>query len=433
MGSSRQRRSWPIALVLLTHLGLLGCTGDGASDLVEEDSPTSEPAERSSATDPVTLTWYTVPAGMGPDAGKQVGVDQCEAASSGRYEIKTVQLPVILDDQIEQLRTLFATDEPMDLVSLDTTLLAEYSEADYLRPLPSSLQTRLRDTMLAGPLRSQTVDGHVMGFPLFTNTQLLWYRKSVAHRAGLDLGRPVSWGDLIPAAESARTTVQVQARKYEGYVVWLNALIEGAGGDLLEPDSKSGRAGTNVIHQLSTSDAADPNIEYTHEGQSHGRFFDGDTGFMVNWPYVWTKQMRTSAQWSLNDLGWAMYPRTTPGHPARPPIAGVTLAAPAASKHRRLALEAAECLTSQRNQVKYMLTQGLISGLAAVYDNTRVRRAYPMADLLRRSLQAGAPRPAIASYREVSKALQDVYWPPRRVDPQTTPRAAQRAVDAALQ
>ena len=429
----RRGRPWLIALALFGQLGLLGCSGDGAAELVEERSRSGESPERSAMTEPVTLTWYTSPAGMGPHAGEQAGVEQCVAESDGRYEIETVPLPARLTDQADHLEAMFASDEPMDLVSLDTTLLAGFTAAGYLRPLPAVDQSRLRDAMLAGPLRSQLVDGHVMGFPLFTNTQLLWFRKSVARKAGLDLSGPVTWEDLIAGAESARTTVQVQARHYEGYVVWLNALIEGAGGDLLEPDSRPGRAGTDVIHQLSTSDAADPDFEYTHEGQTHVRFFEGAAGFMVNWPYVWTKQMRAGAQWNLGDLGWSMYPRTTPGRAARPPIAGVTVAIPTASRHRQLALDAARCLTSRRNQVTYMLTQGLISGLTTVYDDPRVRRAFPMADLLQRSLQAGAPRPAIARYREVSGALQDVFWPPQRVDPQTTPRAAQRAVDAALQ
>lgn len=432
MGMKR-RPAWLIVLAMLTQLGLVGCTGDGAAELVAESRRTSEPGERSPTTESVTLTWYTVPAGIGPAAGEQPGVDQCVADSDGRYEIETVQLPVNIDDQFARLKTMFAADEAMDLVSLDTTVLAEFTAAGYLRSLPGSDQGRLRDTMLAGPLRSQTVDGQVMGFPQFSNTQLLWYRKSVARRGGLDLSRPVTWDELISAAESARTTVQAQALEYEGYVVWLNALIEGAGGDLLEPDSNSGRAATEVIHRLSTSDAADPALEHTHEGQTHIRFFNGDAGYMVNWPYVWTKKVRTSALWNLNDLGWAMYPRTTSDRQARPPVAGVTLAVAAASNHPQLAVAAARCLTSRRQQATLMLTQGLISGIASVYDDPRIRRAYPMADLLRRSLQAGAPRPVTANYREVSAALQEVYWPPDLVDPRTTPHEAQRAVDAVLQ
>jgi hypothetical protein len=42
------------------------------------------------------------------------------------------------------------------------------------------------------------------------------------------------------------------------------------------------------------------------------------------------------------------------------------------------------------------------------------------------------PRPETSNYWQVSSALQEVLWPPVQVDPQSTPQAAQRAVDAAL-
>ena len=79
-----------------------------------------------------------------------------------------------------------------------------------------------------------------------------------------------------------------------------------------------------------------------------------------------------------------------------------------------------------------MLSQDVLSGLAGAYDDPRVRKAYPMADLLRESLRTGVPRPVIARYDEVGAALLRTFWPPSRVDPATTPRAAQRAVAGAL-
>ena len=42
--------------------------------------------------------------------------------------------------------------------------------------------------------------------------------------------QPVTWDQIIDAASENGATVGVQANKYEGYVVWINALVEGAGG-----------------------------------------------------------------------------------------------------------------------------------------------------------------------------------------------------------
>lgn len=317
-------------------------------------------------------------------------------------------------------------------MSLDTTLLADFAAAGYLSLLRDADQARLRDTMLRGPLRAQTVDGQVVAFPLASNTQLLWYRKSVARRAELELSRPLTWRELIAAAESARTTVQVQAAQYEGYTVWLNSLIEGAGGDILEPDSRPGRAMAQVVHGLATSSAGDPDLDSTTELETHERFFAGDAGFMVNWPYILHGPWRDDAAWDQDGLGWDRYPRSVSGRPARPPLADVGLAVADVSEHRRLAMKAARCLSTREHQIDFMLSYGWPSGLASVSDDPIIREAYPMADLLRTSLQSGAPRPETSNYWEVSSALRGVLWPPDQVDPQSTPREAQRAVDAAL-
>ena len=61
---------------------------------------------------------------------------------------------------------------------------------------------------------------------------MLWYRKSFAEKAGLDMTQPVTWDQIIDAAADNDGKVAVQANKYEGYSVWINALIEGAGGEI---------------------------------------------------------------------------------------------------------------------------------------------------------------------------------------------------------
>ncbi len=67
---------------------------------------------------------------------------------------------------------------------------------------------------------------------------MLWFRKSFAQKAGLDMTKPVTWNQIIDAASSNGGTVGVQANLYEGYAVWINALIAGAGGQIVADTSK---------------------------------------------------------------------------------------------------------------------------------------------------------------------------------------------------
>jgi multiple sugar transport system substrate-binding protein len=366
----------------------------------------------------VALTWYTV-ADTGEGDGQSEFARACVESSGGRYTIQVNQMLPDLAVQRARLQTLMAAGESVDLISPDQTMLGDFVADGHVAPLPAPDQARLRATVLDGPLAANTVNGQVVAFPLAANTQVLWYLKPAARKAGLDMSRPVTWYDIVSAASSAGLTVQVQASKYEGYIVWLNALIEGGGGDLLRLDSAAGRSATGVIGALAASKAASPDLKRTTEFETQEYFRSGRAGFMVNWTYFWS--LRDTAS-DPSDLGWAMYPRTTPDQVARPPLGGLSLAVPASSTHREIAPEAARCITSKQNQIDFPLSQGQLSGLAAVYDDPEVRRAYPMSDLLRESLATGAPRPTVGDYESLSAALQDVYWPPEQVDPRTTPR-----------
>ena len=59
----------------------------------------------------------------------------------------------------------------------------------------------------------------MFAIPLWANTQVLWYRKSLADAAGLDMSQPVTWDQVIKAASDNNGSVGVQANKYEAYVV----------------------------------------------------------------------------------------------------------------------------------------------------------------------------------------------------------------------
>ena len=82
------------------------------------------------------------------------------------------------------------------------------------------------------------------------------------------------------------------------------------------------------------------------------------------------------------------------------------------------AYEATECITSDENQADYMITNGNPASSAAVYDDPDVQEAYPMADTIRESLEAAAPRPLSPYYSEITGGLQREYHPPAGVDDQ---------------
>ncbi|WP_347352002.1 extracellular solute-binding protein [Intrasporangium sp.] len=430
-GPSRKPRSVAMVAALATVAGLAlsACTaavGSGA---------------------PV-LTWYINPDGGGSDptkGGQAQLAKECTDAADGRYSIQIQLLPNSASDQRQQLlRRLAAKDTGMDLMSMDPVFVAEFAQAGFLAPVPAADADTMTKDAVRPAVQASTWRGRLVAAPMWANTQVLWYRKSVAQAAGLDMNKPVTWDQLIAAAKSQQKTIGVQARRYEGYMVWINALIEGAGGHIIENpgasadelrfglDSPAGQEAAAVIQKVAQAGVAGPAMGSLDETGALDLFSnDATSGFLVNWPYVWAALPGKNVDW-IDDVGWARYPRTVEGKESRPPFGGIELGVNAASTHQPEAWDAIKCIITPEHQTLYMKSTGNPAANKTVYDDPAIRKQFPMADLIRESLDGGAPRPITQYYGDVSSAIQRVFSPPDSVDPATTPRQAQDLIESVL-
>jgi multiple sugar transport system substrate-binding protein len=151
-----------------------------------------------------------------------------------------------------------------------------------------------------------------------------------------------------------------------------------------------------------------------------------DGGFLVIWPYIFADP---STEGLRNDIGWTRYPRTVADRPSAPPLGGINLAVSSFSEHQDLAYQAAQCITSAEHQKDYMLAAGNPAAKAVVYDDPEVREAYPMADAIRSSIDAAAPRVPTPYWSDVSSALQRAFHSPQSVNAQTPAEANQLITD----
>lgn len=393
---------------------------------------------------PPVLNWY-----INPDNGGQAALaEKCSTASNGAFRIAVSVLPNDATAQREQLvRRLAAKDASIDLMSLDPPFIPEFAAAGFLRTFTEAEAAELTDGVLEGPVDSATWEERLVAAPFWANTQLLWYRKSVAGRSGVDpSSRPVTWGQIIDGAEQAQATVGVQGNRYEGYMVLVSALVSSAGGQILrnpeagkdvDPaiDSEAGRRASAVIAALAGSGARDPALSTSDEEAARAAFQGERGGYMVNWPYVYGAAQEAVAggtldQEVLDDIGWARYPQVESGMESRPPLGGISLGIGAFSSHDDLAIEAVRCITSVDSQIEYMVGAKNPGARAEVYDDPEVREIFPMADLIRESIDASAPRPKTPYYTDVSTAVVRSFHPPSSVDPERTPeRAAKLIVD----
>lgn len=385
------------------------------------------------------LTWYINPDGGGSDptkGGQAQLAKECTAASGGKYTITIQQLPNSASDQrIQLLRRLAAGDASMDLMSMDPVFVAEFAEAGYLAPVPQSMQAEFTQDRVQSAIDASKWQGKLVAVPFWANTQLLWYRKSVAAKAGLDMSKPVTWDQVIAAAQKTNTKIGVQSSLYEGYMVWINALISGAGGKIVQNpgarydelklglDSQAGRDAAKIIQQVASTGVGGPAMGSSTETEALNLFQSTTTsGFLVNWPYTYAA-LTTAKVPFLNDIGWAMYPQTVAGQQSRPPFGGIEIGVGAKSSHQDLAYQAAACITSQKNQTTYMLGTGNPASRKAVFEEADVKKAFPMANLIQDSLQQAAPRPQSQYYGDISSGIQQQFSPPGSVNQQTPAKA----------
>jgi multiple sugar transport system substrate-binding protein len=395
---------------------------------------------------PPTLTWY-----INPDSGGQEEIaSRCTDAADGRYEIEVTALPRESSEQRQQLvRRLAAEDSSIDLMSLDPPYIPEFAEARFLAPVPEDVADRVSEGVVESALTGSTWDGELVAIPFWANTQLLWYRKSVAEAAGLDMSQPVTWDQLIEAAADEDKLLGVQGIRAEALTVWINALVESAGGSVIidptaDPEDielgltdEPGTLAAEVIRGVADAGVGGPALSTAGEDANVIGFESDDAGFMVNWPFVWPRALSgveggTLDQSVPDDYGWTLYPRVLDGEESRPPYGGINIAIGAFSDHPDLAFEAAECATSAENQAYYFVTNGNPASKASVYDDPEVIEAFPMAPVIRESLENAAPRPQTAYYSEVSTSLQREYHPPESVDPDETGEDATELIQAVL-
>ncbi|KQP66456.1 extracellular solute-binding protein [Nocardioides sp. Leaf285] len=380
------------------------------------------------------LNWYINPDG-------QATLTQLAAdCSTDDYDIEIQLLPTGATDQRTQLaRRLAASDSETNLMSLDPVFVPEFANAGWIAEWPEELASQVvDDDVLSGPAETVRWDDGVYAAPQWANTQVLWYRKSLAEAAGLDMSRPVTWSQVIEAAADQGGTVGVQADRYEAYMVWINSLVAGAGGDIVSDteagseaqvdiDSEAGRAAATVVQELAESGAAQPDLSVSREGTSLPFMFDGPGEFMTNWTFVYKNYEPTEGgaftQEQFDDLGWARYPQTVEGEESRPPVGGIDIAVGEFTENKDWAFEAAQCVSSPEAQQQLAVTDGLMPSRQSVYDAPELVDAFDpsLLTLFQESLEAGAPRPKSAYYNLISGAIQASWHSPTEVDPDTTP------------
>jgi multiple sugar transport system substrate-binding protein len=400
--ATRGTRRWACGLIVATAASLLAACG-GAN-----------------RTGPPTLNWYIF---HEPSGSFQAAAADCSTAARGGYNIRIQELPAAADAQRQQLvRRSAAKDHSLDILGLDVVWEPEFSEAGWIENWTGQRRQQVEGNAVKAALATATWRGNLVAAPFNSNTQLLWYRKDLVATP------PVTWDDMIRQAEDLARKgkphhIEIQGAAYEGYTVWINAMIQSAGGQILSDDGQrvilgpqASRA-VSLIGKLARSPAADPSLSVQMEDQARLAFESGDAAFQINYPFIYPSALQ-NAPHLAKQIGWVEYPRVDANTPSRPPVGGIDLAVSAYSKHKDRAFDAIMCLRNSANQLRNAIKGGLPPTLASLYQDPRlIAGGYPFAAQILESLQRGGVRPKTPAYQSVSIAISTTLHPPSSADP----------------
>lgn len=417
---SRRRRTRLLAGAAMATATLMALSGCGTQE------------------DAKTLTWYIDP----DNGGKAAMAEACTEASGGKYTIRTSMLPSDAAGQREQLiRRLASKDNSIDIMSIDTVYVPEFANADFIAPVPEEYVDEFTDDVVEAAVESSMWEDQLVVAPVQANTQILWYRKSVAEAAGLDMSKPVTWDQIIEAAKDQDKEIGAQGIRAESLTVWVNALYESQGEPIVkdpeaEPedtelglDSPAGEKAAEIVDTIGSEGLGGPNFSNLDEQGAMLRFQGDNGGFMVNWPFVYPAMKAAVEDGSLDqevfdDVGWAQYPAVEEGTPGAAPLGGGKLAVGAFSDHQDEAFEAISCIRETQKQSEYYITDGLPPATRAAFDDPKVQEEAPYSDAILDSLEVAKSRPISPYYNGITGGIQRTWHPPADVSPQSTPKTS---------
>jgi multiple sugar transport system substrate-binding protein len=357
-----------------------------------------------------------------PGGGPQKAAETCSKQSNGAYEIVFEYLPSRADQQREQLvRRLGAEDDTIDLIGMDIIWTGEFANAGWLEPIPDDRRGALTENVFESVLKTAQFEDRLYNVPIWSNTQLLWYRKDKVDSA------PQTWDEILEASERIgpeEGKIQVQANRYEGLVVWANAMIESAGTSFLAgpQETKLEREPTEkalaIMGRIAGGASAPADVDTSNEDTARLGFEAGNSAFMINYPFVYPSA-KDNAPDVFKNMGAAKYPAIDEGTPSKPPLGGINIGVSAFSKNKDKAFDAIECLIKPENQLAIAETGGLPPVREDLYDSPEIEKIYPgFADVVAQSIRDAAPRPSESpAYQDLSLGIQRGLHPISGIDP----------------
>lgn len=337
-------------------------------------------------------------------------VKQFNQEHRGEINLQVVRGPLETEAMSDlAISSLLLGKAPFDGLLMDVTWLPKYAAAGWMEPLEDFFNEKDVDALAIGAREGNSYDGHLYRWPLTADMGLLYYRTDLMEQP------PETPEELVLVSQSLQKDRKVdwgyvwQGRQYEGLSCVYLEMIDGFGGDWLQPnnnhiglDSDPGVQAAAWLQELIDQGISPNAVTNYAEPEALQSFKVGDAAFMRNWPYAWTELQKSDSAVKGNVGITTMVAR--PGH-STATLGSWGLTVLKGSAHVNSSIEAIRFLTNESSQKQLFLNHGYTPTQQSVFDDPQLLQDKPILGEFGQALKVVKARPETPLYAQISDVL----------------------------
>ncbi len=309
------------------------------------------------------------------------------------------------------ISSLLLGKSPFDALLIDVTWLPKYAAAGWLSPLDPWIDQQEIDSIAPGAMLGNNFDGKLYRWPLVADMGLLYWRTDLMSEP------PRTPEELIKVSLKLQKEGRVangyvwQGRQYEGLSCVFLEVLDGFGGQWLEPetdnvglDSAASLKAASWLRELISSGVSPEAVINYAENEALQAFKSGDVALMRNWPYAWGELQNPNSDVRGNVGVTTMV--ASADNPSTSTLGSWGFSILKGSTNPEAAAEAIAFLTSTSAQKELFLNDSYTPTKAELFKDPELLSKSQILPELAKALQSTDQRPATPLYAQISDVLQ---------------------------
>ncbi len=362
----------------------------------------------------VVLHWYSHSSSLAKT--QEVIVDKF-MQENPNIKIEVVELPENTNDKLQALLiALQSGDSSIDFFNADVTWTATFASAQLIDSLDDYFTKEEQKDYLPGTIKSATYNNHIWGIPFRTDSGVLYYRKDLLEKYGLDV--PKTYDKLFETAkiineneDTNRYALVGSLSNGEGLtcnaVEWFysnNGEVIDDNGNIVI-DSENNRQILQILVDAYQNKLLPEGVLSYGSGDARASMFQDKQIFMRAWPKAYAMSQDPDKSQVVGKIGVSPLPSGPMGDHGVGVVGGWQLFLNKNSVNKDAAIKFMKFYSSEYAQKLHALNDSYMPARKALYSDSDILAKYPYYELFPSVLDVATARPQSPYYSEISSIL----------------------------